>query len=97
MSLPTMLTIQSKGIFHGLPTLPETSKGLRAIVAGASGMSGQHMVQILGESPERWEKVYTLSRSPPSVEATNLHHISLDLLSSPEAIATTLRDNNVMA
>ena len=97
MSSPKTLTIQSKGIFHGLPTIPATFKGLRAIVAGASGISGQHMIQVLGKSPQRWEKVYAVSRSPPSVKAENTQHISLDLLSHPEDIAIALRDNGVVA
>ncbi|RDW77885.1 hypothetical protein BP5796_05737 [Coleophoma crateriformis] len=97
MSSPKALTIQSKGIFHGLPTIPEPLKGLRAIVAGASGMSGQHMIQVLAQSPQRWEKVYAVSRSPPSVKAENTQHISIDLLSGSEDIATALRDNGVVA
>ncbi|RDW85276.1 hypothetical protein BP6252_02866 [Coleophoma cylindrospora] len=97
MSSSKALTIQSKGIFHGLPTIPEPFKGLRAIVAGASGMSGQHMTQVLAQSPQRWEKVYAVSRSPPSVKAENIQHISIDLLSRPEDIATALRDHGVVA
>lgn len=36
--------IVSKGIYHGLPTFPDDLNGLTAIVAGANGISGDHMV-----------------------------------------------------
>lgn len=38
--------IVSKGIYHGLPTFPDDLNGLTAIVAGANGISGDHMVSI---------------------------------------------------
>ncbi|KAK9365372.1 hypothetical protein V1509DRAFT_382515 [Lipomyces kononenkoae] len=97
MSSPRALIIQSKGIYHGLPIIPPNTKGLRAIVAGASGISGQHMIEVLGESPERWENVYAISRRLPMVRTGNLQHISSDLLSPPEEIAAALRHNNVQA
>lgn len=37
-------TICSKGIFHGLPVFPDDVEGLTAIVTGANGISGTHMV-----------------------------------------------------
>lgn len=37
-------TLQSKSIYHGLPVFPQETKGLTAIVTGANGMSGDHMV-----------------------------------------------------
>lgn len=36
--------IVSKGIYHGLPTFPDDLNGLTALVAGANGISGDHMV-----------------------------------------------------
>lgn len=36
--------IQSKGIYRGLPTFPDTHEGYTAVVAGANGISGHHMV-----------------------------------------------------
>lgn len=36
--------IYSKGIYHGLPVLSDDAVGLTAIVVGANGMSGDHMV-----------------------------------------------------
>ena len=40
----TQQLIQSKGIYHGLPVYPESQEGLTAIVTGANGISGDHMV-----------------------------------------------------
>lgn len=36
--------IYSKGIYHGLPDLSHAPNGLTAIVTGANGISGAHMV-----------------------------------------------------
>lgn len=41
--------IVSKGIYHGLPTYPDDLNGLTAIVAGANGISGDHMVSTESE------------------------------------------------
>ena len=30
-----------------------------------SGISGYHMVKALASAPERWSKIYSLSRRPP--------------------------------
>ena len=30
-----------------------------------SGISGYHMVKVLASAPERWSKIYSLSRRPP--------------------------------
>lgn len=93
-------TVISKGIFHGLPTFPQyEGKRLRVIVTGANGISGSAMVKVLGEAPERWEKIYALSRRPASTDnASNVESIAVDFLNStPEEIAQILRDNNVQA
>ena len=42
--------IYSKGIYHGLPVLPDDMVELTAIVAGTSGISGDHMVSRKGLS-----------------------------------------------
>jgi hypothetical protein len=92
--------IQSKGIFHGLPVYPEDINGLTAIITGANGISGHYMLRVLAESPQRWKKIYCLSRRPPVIPGglpTNAEHIPLDFLKSPEDIAATLRENNVTA
>lgn len=44
MAGPSRETIVSKGIYHGLPELPSVPNGLTAVVTGANGISGAHMV-----------------------------------------------------
>lgn len=43
--MPQVSQIQSKGIYLGLPTFPDTHEGYTAVVAGANGISGHHMVE----------------------------------------------------
>ena len=95
--MSSIISIRSEGIYHGLPQLPPNTKGLKAIVAGASGLSGEHMMEVLGGSPERWEKVYAVSRRPPVTASSSIHHVSVDLLLPPEKIATTFQDAGVQA
>ncbi|KAL4797711.1 hypothetical protein BDV19DRAFT_387139 [Aspergillus venezuelensis] len=61
-------TVKSHGPIHGLPTYPSTPEctNLTAIVTGANGLSGYNMVRVLAAAPERWRKIYCLSRSEPS-------------------------------
>lgn len=40
----TQRVIVSKDIYHGLPVFSEDLNGLTAIVTGANGISGDHMV-----------------------------------------------------
>ena len=95
------LAIHRDGIYHGLPVLPadDTLQGLSAIVVGASGMSGQSMIDNLAKDARRWKKVYALSRRPPqlSVGTTNVEHIRVDLLDEPADIAQTLSKSGVTA
>lgn len=52
-----MPILQSKSIYHGLPVFPQETKGFTAIVTGANGISGDHMV--------RWPfSLYFLLSSP---------------------------------
>lgn len=93
-------TVVSKGIFHGLPTFPEYDGGkISIIVTGANGISGSAMVKVLAEAPERWDKIYALSRRPGSYPtSSNIVSIAVDFLNStPEAIAKILKDHNVQA
>ncbi|PGH32246.1 hypothetical protein GX50_04977 [[Emmonsia] crescens] len=95
-------SIQSKGIYHGLPVIPESDscKGLTAIVTGANGISGSHMVRVLAESPERWANIYTMSRRAPVVDGKygNVTHVELDFLeTSPEDLAKTMVEKGVKA
>ncbi|OJD16044.1 hypothetical protein AJ78_03757 [Emergomyces pasteurianus Ep9510] len=95
-------SIQSKGIYHGLPVTSEsdTPEGLAAIVTGANGISGSHMVRVLAESPERWGKIYSMSRRAPveSGKYENVTHLELDFLkTSPEDLAKAMVENGVKA
>ncbi|KAL4905958.1 hypothetical protein BDW74DRAFT_177651 [Aspergillus multicolor] len=38
------------------------------MVDGATGISGHYMLQVLSQSPERWSKIYAVSRRPPSAQ-----------------------------
>lgn len=89
--------VLSEGIFHGLPIIPASSKGLRAMVIGASGQTGQPVIDVLGANPDRWEKIYALSRRPPLTDAKNVEHLAVDLLWEPEQIARLLRQHEVQA
>ncbi|KAL4921267.1 NAD dependent epimerase/dehydratase family protein [Aspergillus aurantiobrunneus] len=62
-----------------------------AIVTGATGITGSAIVHHLCKDP-RYERVYTLSRSNPGVEAPKVHHATLDLQGSAEEISKSLRD-----
>lgn len=95
---PQSQTIHSKGIFRGLPDIPSNLSVLRAIVVGASGTSGQPMVDLLSSNPERWEKVYALSRRPlKTKEDSNVQHVPIDLLYEPDKIVAILREYRVQA
>lgn len=91
-------TVHSVGIYHGLPVLDD-GLGLRAIVVGASGMSGQSQIDVLVRSPRRWAKVYALSRRPPQSNGDHdvLEHVPVDLLKEPDEIASRLKEQHVQA
>ena len=92
-------TVFSRGIYHGLPTFPDpTGNGLTAIITGANGISGYYMLRVLSQSPQRWSKIYCLSRRPPLIPGglpSNAEHIALDFLKSPEEIAGVLKEKGV--
>lgn len=93
---PGVQKVYSKGIYHGLPDLSWAPKGLTAVITGANGISGAHMVKALGENPERWSKVYALSRRPPSgTWPKTVEHVPVDFLESPEQIATILQGKEI--
>ncbi len=93
--------IQSNGIFHGLPTFPDTPerRNLTALVTGATGLSGYHMVKALAAAPQRWRKIYCLSSRPPPSNffddlgdgAQRVEHIAVDFLCDPAEIAGQLQ------
>lgn len=56
------------------------------------------MVKALGESPDRWSKVYALSRRPPSGSwPQTVEHVPVDFLESPDNISTVLQEKNIKA
>src|ERR1017187_9073811 len=97
---PMNQTIKAVDIYRGLPVFQQPRRPLSALVVGASGISGQHMIRVLSQSPERWAKIYALSRSPlniPTAMASLITHLPVDLLKSPEEIARKLIDAYVKA
>ncbi|OOF93312.1 hypothetical protein ASPCADRAFT_173036 [Aspergillus carbonarius ITEM 5010] len=101
-----MQTIISKGIYHGLPTYPDDPTGLTAIVCGANGISGDHMVccplahslRVLCESPKRWTKIFALSRRPPNKQwPSQIEHASMDFLHPPSELAAQMNEKNIKA
>lgn len=81
--------------------LPPKEVGLTAIVTGANGISGYHMVKVLAAAPGRWDKIYCLSRRPPPVYffeglgegASRVKHVSADFLEEPTNVADTLKEH----
>ena len=90
--------VVSKGIYHALPTFPEHHKGLTAIVTGANGISGTYMARVLGDAPERWQKIYCMSRRPPAFKMpANAEFIQSDLLKDPKELGAELKEKGVQA
>lgn len=92
--------VQSHGIYHSLPIYPSSISNLTAIITGANGISGAYMLKVLSQSPQRWTKIYCLSRRPPLIPGglpSNVEHIPLDFLKSPDEIAVVLKDRGVKA
>ncbi|KAK5137165.1 hypothetical protein LTR08_000670 [Meristemomyces frigidus] len=98
------LPVQTKGIFHSLPTFSPDIKDLTAIVTGANGISGFHTMRVLLESPQRWTKVWAASRRPPPKEMMDLlppehrervEHVACDFLTEPEDIARQLKAKGI--
>ncbi|KAL1890770.1 hypothetical protein Sste5346_008095 [Sporothrix stenoceras] len=96
---PSTQVVRNDGPFRGLPTYGDDVKDLTAIITGANGMSGYHMVRVLAAAPQRWKKIYCLSRRPPPSNffedlgegAKLIEHIPVDFLSDPEKIAESLK------
>ncbi|OAL38093.1 hypothetical protein AYO20_02545 [Fonsecaea nubica] len=90
--------VYSRGIYHGLPTFPHDVKDLTAIVTGANGISGNYMLRVLSQAPQRWKRIICLSRRPPLLAGglpQNAEHIAVDFLKTPEEIAAVLRSHGV--
>jgi nucleoside-diphosphate-sugar epimerase len=90
-------TVQNKGLFHGLPTFPShEGKKYTAIVTGANGLSGSHIIDVLAESPERWGTIYAMSRRAPASTRSNVKNIAADFLAAtPEELAESLKKQGI--
>lgn len=96
------LVVQSNGIFHGLPTFPDAPEyqNMTALVTGATGLSGYHMVKALAAAPQRWSKIYCLSSRPPPDNffddlgegAQRVEHLAINFLDDPSEIARQLQE-----
>ncbi|KAI9170629.1 Short chain dehydrogenase gsfE [Paramyrothecium foliicola] len=97
--------LRSSGIYRNLPQFGPDVTGLTAIVCGASGISGFHALRALLDTP-RWSRIFILSRSPLSEgvkafltdeQLSRVTFVSVDLLSSAESVAESLRQAHVKA
>ncbi|KAI9853125.1 MAG: hypothetical protein M1824_001538 [Vezdaea acicularis] len=99
--MPSTSSVKSEGLFHGLPTFPShVGKKRTAIVTGANGISGQHLVRVLSANTDVWETIYALSRRAPAKSTGKSHvkHIAVDFLDNgPKEIANILKRNGVKA
>ncbi|KAF2092511.1 NAD dependent epimerase/dehydratase family protein-like protein [Rhizodiscina lignyota] len=90
-------TVYNEGPYCGLPDYPGIH-GQTAIVVGANGISGQYMLRLLSKHPQRWTKIFALSRRPPhGFDAPHIQHVSIDLLGGVDSIQRTLDAVNVSA
>lgn len=58
------------------------------------------MLKVLAQAPERWSKIYCLSRRPPAIPGglpANARHIACDFLKDPPEIAEVLKKEGVRA
>jgi hypothetical protein len=58
------------------------------------------MLEVLAQAPERWTKIYCLSRRPPAIKGglpRNAEHVALDFLKRPEEIAAVLKEKGIKA
>ena len=93
------LPLIDNGVYHSLPQFPADVTGLQAIITGANGISGFGTLRCLLEHPERWSKIYLISRRElppellkllPSDAKSYIQHISIDLQTDSEDIAKKL-------
>lgn len=55
-------------------------------------------LRVLCESPKRWKKIYAVCRRPPHGEwPSQVEHVSMDLLQSPEKIAEQMHERGMKA
>ncbi|KAF4547945.1 Hypothetical protein D9617_33g038090 [Elsinoe fawcettii] len=98
--------LRNISIFRNLPDFDPSIKGLTAVITGANGISGFHTMRALLAAPERWTKIYALSRKPPpegmmslltSDERSRVQHVAVDFLNSSDDIAAAIKQANVKA
>ncbi|KAK3719657.1 hypothetical protein LTR37_004194 [Vermiconidia calcicola] len=75
-----------------LPPTLSFQRHLEAIPVPANAVQ----IKVLADNPERWSRVYALSRRPPSGKwPKSVEHIPLDFLQSPQEIAKVLQERNI--
>ncbi|KXL45975.1 hypothetical protein M433DRAFT_235693 [Acidomyces richmondensis BFW] len=92
--------VRAYGIYHGSPVYSQDISGLTTIITGANGISGHYMLRVLAQDPNRWKKIFRLSRRPPMIPdglPSNAEHIPLEFLKDPSDIAKVLENANVTA
>jgi hypothetical protein len=47
--VPKQLNVESRGIYHGLPSYGEEFCGKSALIAGANGISGAYMLRVMAD------------------------------------------------
>jgi hypothetical protein len=88
--------LENDGIYLGLPVYDTSFRGKTAVLAGANGISGTHMLRAMARHPDIWRRVYALSRRPPMMKlpvefSKNVQHVAIDLLASPEEVGRELK------
>ena len=97
MTTPYIQSVYNDGPYCGLPDYPGIH-GQTAIVVGANGISGQYMLRQLAKHPQRWTKVFSLSRRlPQGFDVPQIQHVSVDLLAGVDSIQQALEVANVSA
>ena len=88
--------VRNSGIYHSLPQFDPAIKNLTAIVTGANGISGFHTIRALLDSPQRWAKIYAMSRRPPpegmmalltAEQKEKVVHVASDFLKDSKEVA----------
>jgi len=98
--------LRQSGIYRNLPTFDLSITGLKALVVGATGISGFNTIRALLDTPDRWEIIYAVSRSPPSEgmlaffseqQRDRIKHVPIDLTGPAEKTAEALKQADVSA
>nr|CEG04783.1 unnamed protein product [Fusarium clavum] len=65
-----------------------------AIVVGATGILGREIVRQLGLHPQKWNKIYSFSRSQKEEFPSTVEHRHIDLTGSADDVAKSLEGVN---